>query len=123
LNFVQVGPGELIEPRDAEQAHGGDDLAFEYFENPHQAGLTGGGESPALRRADGNVACRQDAISRIRSFSFSSPSTCNRNLLIRFARFVRCDPNGNFAIQPLEKFKQFVSSEAAVMAIHQMRHV
>jgi len=31
----------LIEPRDAEQSHGGDDLAFEYFEHPgNENGVT-----------------------------------------------------------------------------------
>ena len=53
----------MIEPRDAEQCHGGDDLAFEYFEHPHQAGLTGGGESLVLQLADGHGACAQsDAL-------------------------------------------------------------
>jgi len=52
-----------------------------------------------------------------------SPSTCKRDLLIRFPCLVRPDPNGDFSVQPLEKIQQFVSCEAAVMSVHQMRYV
>ena len=52
-----------------------------------------------------------------------SPSTCERNLLIRFPCLMRPDPNSDFPVQPLEKVQQFVGSEAAVMPVHQVRHV
>src|SRR5690242_760337 len=59
FNLAQMIRVELIDPGDTEQAHGGDDLVFEYFENPHQARLTRGGESPALQFADSDGARAQ----------------------------------------------------------------
>ena len=44
----------MIERRDTEKPHGGDDFAFEYLKNSHESGLTGGGKAPALELADGN---------------------------------------------------------------------
>ena len=54
LNFAQVGRGQLLQLRDSEQSHGCNDFALQYFKNPYQAGLTGCGEAPALKFADGH---------------------------------------------------------------------
>jgi len=56
-------------------------------------------------------------------FSFSFRSTCKRNRLIRFPFLVLRDPNSHFSIQSLEKIEQFVDGEAAVVSVHQMRHI